>query len=68
VSRFPENDRKKAREERLKNTTENIARIKQRMRDGEQQRDRQHRFQPFAIAAMSAAVAVVGYLAYRYML
>ena len=65
--RFGDEDRKRTRDERVRNTAETIARIKQRMVESERRHDVEQRYQPYAIAAISAVVALVGYVAYQYL-
>jgi len=59
-------ERQQAREERIRHTNEQIARIKQRQRETEQERERWLQLQPYVVTAASVAVALLGYFIYQY--
>lgn len=59
-------ERQRAREERIRHTNEQIARIKQRQRETEQQQERWNQLQPYILTAASVVVALLGYFVYQY--
>ena len=60
-------ERQKAREERIRHTNEQIARIKLRQRETEQQQEQWNKLQPYILTAASVTVALLGYLVYQYL-
>jgi len=59
-------ERQKAREERIRHTNEQIARIKKRQRETECEQERWNQLQPYILTAVSVSVALLGYLLYQY--
>jgi len=59
-------ERQRAREERIRHTKEHIARIKQRQRETEEEREQWIQLQPYIVTAASVAVALLGYFVYQY--
>jgi len=60
-------ERQRAREERIRHTNEQIARIKQRQHETEQEREQWNQLQPYILTAVSVAVALLGYFVYQYL-
>jgi len=60
-------ERQRVREERIRHTNEQIARIKQRQRETEQERERWNQLQPYLVTAVSVAVALLGYFVFQYL-
>jgi len=59
-------ERQRAREERIRHTNEQIARIKQRQRETERESERWNQLQPYILTAATVAVALVDYFVYQY--
>lgn len=57
--------RRRKREERIKNTSEQIAKMKQRQKESELWRSREQKLKPYVVGLL-AAFAIGGYALYRY--
>ena len=59
--------KRRRRDERVKNTAEQLARMKRRQQESDIWQNRRQRVTPIVIVGISVAVAVLGYVLFRYL-